>query len=235
MDKKLLSKIKKLMALGKSPNANEAAAAMDKVRQLMEENKVSQQDVLLSDVGEIEKKTFSKGNTLSRWENALINCICRQFGVEVVLTSTFNPNTWKYELRVLFIGENNRVEVGSYAFEVIMRNIKSSRNEYLSSLKRFKKTNKTKLADQFCEGFVVAIQKKVSTLSIPFQEKTLIKTYMDEKYPSLEEVKHRESSRTWTDKDYDSFSAGVRTGKDSQLTAGMNGSKTKSLKQAELF
>jgi len=230
MDAKLLSKIKKLMALGKSPNANEAAAALEKVRQLMEEHNVSREDVLLSDIGEQAKKTFSKGVSLSRWENALINCICSQFGIEVVLDSEYKLNTWKYELRVLFIGEKSRVEVGSYVFEITIRNIKAARNSYLTQLKRFKKTNKTKLADQFCEGFVAAIQRKVAILSIPFQEKALIETYKTKRFGKLEDGKLRESKRTWTDRDYDSFSAGVQTGKDSQLTAGMNGSKMKSLK-----
>jgi len=230
MEQKLISKIKKLMELGKSPNANEAAAAMDKVRQLMEENEVSLQDILLSDIGEQAKKTFSKGTSLSRWENALINCICTQFGVEVVLDSEFNTNTWKHEMRILFIGEKSRVEVGSYVFEVTIRNIKAARNTFLTTLKRFKKTNKTILADQFCEGFVAAIHRKVAVLSIPFQEKALIETYKDKRFGKLEMGKLREAKRTWTDRDYDSFSAGVRTGKDSQLTAGMNGSTVKALK-----
>ena len=52
MNEQIKKKIKKLLALSKSPNENEAMAALEKARKLMEENGLSEQDCNVS----IQKK-----------------------------------------------------------------------------------------------------------------------------------------------------------------------------------
>ncbi|GCE83023.1 DUF2786 domain-containing protein [Komagataeibacter diospyri] len=51
--KAVMERLKKLIALSRSSNAHEAAAALARAQQLMREHKITEDDLVLSNMGDI--------------------------------------------------------------------------------------------------------------------------------------------------------------------------------------
>jgi len=85
---KLIDKIKKLMALGESPNPHEAELAMEKAAKLMAAHNISVIDVEASD-GTIEEHIHEvnvdgAGGSVDRWEGTMALMLCEIFDCEAV-------------------------------------------------------------------------------------------------------------------------------------------------------
>ena len=70
-DQHLIDKIQKLFALGKSPNLNEAAAALGKAQELMDEY-----DLSFAEVNYINETTGRKGKKIYEWQTVLFAAVC---------------------------------------------------------------------------------------------------------------------------------------------------------------
>ena len=179
----LLARIKKCLALGKSSNPHEAAAAMRQAQKLMEMAGVTVEDVALAGITEVNLDLPSK--TLPRWHHVLISTVASGFGCECVMTRSFFGEPF-----VHFIGMAARVEVASYAYIVLRRQIIGARKIFIAGLSKNCKTrSKTLRADSYCEGFVLALQDKVRALTLPEDERNLLDGYMNKHHPDLKMVK----------------------------------------------
>lgn len=179
----LLARIKKCLALGKSSNPHEAAAAMRQAKKLMEMAGVTVEDVALAGITDVNLDLPSK--TLPRWHHVLISIVASGFGCECMMTRSFFGEPF-----VHFIGTAARVEVASYAYTVLRRQIMGARKIFIAGLSKNCKTrSKTLRADSYCEGFVLALRGKVQALTLPEDERKLLDGYMHKHHPDLKNAK----------------------------------------------
>ncbi|MBP6861382.1 MAG: DUF2786 domain-containing protein [Neisseriaceae bacterium] len=183
-DENILRKIKKCLALSKSSNEHEAAQALKMAMAMMEKHGFNQIDVALSDIAEARGQAVQKRTTEWQWRLAAL--CTKAFGCSRM--SKFFRETGRRHM--VFIGPADRAQLAVYAFEVLLRQLKSARRQFLKDHVPAKATAKEKTfrADEFSNGWIFAISGKVHAFAKPAGEEELIKTYMDQKVPGLKTV-----------------------------------------------
>lgn len=179
MNNKHLDKIKKCLELSKSTNPCESANALNAAKKLMIKYGVSQQDMQFIDLGEtISKSQVQKKPTL--YVTRLINGIAKAFNVIPLI---INTNAKSY---AQFVGDRVNTMTAAYAFDVVYRQLKVARTDYVKTLHhRLLKRNKTARADAFCDGWVLGVLKNIS-----FDEMT------DEKSKQINDYINRDGAKT---------------------------------------
>lgn len=216
----ILEKIRKCMALAKSATGNEAETALRQARKLMESYQVSHAEMLAIDI----KEARATAGVMSRppaWENLLASRISEVFGCRLVFRETIGLAVWA------FIGLPPANEVAAYSFEVLFRQAKRARQEFMTQhLKRFKKANKVRRADLFSDGWVRTALRTVSPLKPVDGVEDAIQAYMDSKFKSLGSLESvdRNKGRALSHKDELAIAAGASAGRNAQLNKGVGGS-----------
>lgn len=212
IDKALLAKIRKCLALSSSCNEHEAAAALAKARALMEEHGIT--DAML-EMAEVEEATARASRTMRppRWESILGQAVCRALGV-VQFVDAIGDRT--------FVGRGPSAEIASYAFAALFRRLKAARAEYVKTkLRRCGPGRKRARADAFCEGWVLAVHEKIRALAPQRGEDEAVSQYLVERYPGLQTVTSRGASSKRTDNDR---WRGYERGSCEELHSGVHGS-----------
>jgi hypothetical protein len=182
---KIKSKIKKLLALSRSPNANEAALALEMAQKLMAECGVT-----LNEVGEFEiAEERIDGNGGARppqYESYLAGEIAESFGCRLAygvvrrIPKSFYGNYYddpKYGH--IFVGLEHRVKIASFIADVLLRKLKKARNEYIKNLSRVRlRAHKIKRADSFCPGWVFTVVSKLHVFTNAPDEQSAIDSYV---------------------------------------------------------
>ena len=225
---KLKKRIKKLLALSKSTNANEAALALEMAQKLMVEYGVSQ-----SEVGEFEILEESiKGNSGERpprYEIYLISSVANSFGCECAygvvkkISKTFyDIGYYDYEYGHIFAGLEHRVKIATFISDILLRKIKKARIDYLKSLNRVRvRVNKIKRADDFCLGWVHTVVAKLHKFTNSSDEQTTIDNYVstlnwDDGLKTISRGAIRKSG-------VNDFVNGLRSASDVQIQHGLEG------------
>ncbi|WP_180275687.1 DUF2786 domain-containing protein [Sphingobium sp. IP1] len=181
----LLAKIRKCLALAKSSNEHEAAAALAKASALMDEHGVSMDDIAMSEIGE----ATAKGSTTQRpplWEEALCMTVRHAFGCKVAIGAN---------LHRIYIGPGPTPEIASYAFLVLFRQLKAARQEYICThLKRCRPGRKRQRADIFCEAWASAVYSKVKALMPAVPPHAATDRYIERRFSNLVEIGSRHAS-----------------------------------------
>lgn len=219
MDKKTaIEKIKKCLALSKSANEHEAAAALRQARALMEKFNVSDLEMLAAEVSESNAKAGAK-RAPAMWENGLAGIVSEAFGCKLIFASGWSGSSWR------FVGCGAAPEIAQYAFTVLLRQVKKARAVFTKNeCKRLKPANKTRRADLFCDAWVSSVAKQVRQFAgIPVNE-AAIDAYMGQHYGNCKalEARDRNDGRKLQDKDWDAVDAGSRAGRQAQLNHGVN-------------
>lgn len=180
----LLARIRKCLALARSANEHEAAAALAKARQLMDEHGVDQVDIDSIDVGE----TRAKGSgawTPTRWETGLVDAVTRAIPVEVLACG---DEGWS------FVGLTPAPEIASYAFTALYRQLKRARADYMRDrLKRVTTAaRKTARADAFAEGWVEAVWRAIARLYPESEVDPVVRAWLQRRYPRTAPLEPRE-------------------------------------------
>ncbi|WEI18175.1 DUF2786 domain-containing protein [Acinetobacter proteolyticus] len=227
--KEVIEKIKKCLALSKSANQHEAATALRQAQALMEKYNIDADDAELLGIQE----AFISGSgskTPTVFEAVLANSIAKIMDCKVLLNHDIQITAqlgFKKVHRWLFIGFDPAPEIASYAFDVLYRQLKKSRLNYISTqLSRVKvKTNKIKRADLFCEGWVLEATKQVSALKPNENKLNQIDEYIQSKRKIKDgEAKDRnKKTNTNADRYQNDLYAGRQAGKEAQLNQAMNG------------
>jgi len=97
-----IRKIKHCLALAQSANENEAATALRQAHALMREYRLTEMDVKLSDVGEVESQ-FTRTERLPTWERNLSGAVSRTFGC-TALGQQYCKEKDRIIARVSFVG-----------------------------------------------------------------------------------------------------------------------------------
>jgi len=197
MNEDILRKIKRCMDLSKSSNENEAAIAIKQMKRLMDQHNVTAQHVMAVDVAEHRSK-LDVWERPAHWVLALHSAIGQALDCQCIVS-----HGGRDKASLVYIGVGASPEIAGYAFEVLFRKLKRDRKSFIrDNLSRYKQSNKTKLADAFCDGWVMNVYKKVKNLN-PNQEaaekieaykETKLKNFTGEEFESKARYDSKSSS-----------------------------------------
>jgi hypothetical protein len=224
---KIKSRIKKLFALSKSPNANEAATALEMAQKIMSEHGVRHNEIW--DFQIIEKEIKANGGKRpSRHENHLVSSIAVAFGCRSAYGLALSKETGRLFWGYTFVGLEHRTVVASFIAEVLLRKLKKARKDYLGTLARVRtKINKTKRADIFCLGWVCTVVDKLIQFTNTQDEKSAIDSF-------VESLKWGNNLKTIArsllkDSAHDDFANGRRAAGDVHIQHGVEGGQSEAL------
>ena len=132
MNEQIKKKIKKLLALSKSPNENEAMAALEKARKLMEENGLSEQDCNVY----TEETKYSKSRP--RWQYIIAKGVAWINGTVIRIVNDYNS------LVVRFHGAETNVFISKEMYQYLVKTVnrmakqnirKNAKKPYINSYK----------------------------------------------------------------------------------------------------
>lgn len=176
VDPKILDKIKKCLALGASPNPNEAAVAMRQAHALMKKHGIEAHQVAMAEIGEstTEIRTMSRDKP-ARWETHLAAVVGKAFGCKLMIGRTLVKSGLRRHLnegQFIFIGQKAQAEVAAYTLDVLARKCKTARKTWISEnlaglSGRGMKAKATRMGDAFAEGWVLAIGRLVADFANP--------------------------------------------------------------------
>lgn len=223
----ILRKIKHCLGLSKSSNENEAAMALRQAHALMQKHNISLDDVELADIKESKADTSASRKPV-QYQINLAHMIAHIFGCDFYIQSKSDGFYWdrvKYENSWVFVGLDMYAEIASYAFDVLNRQLKTARREYIKTkLNRVRLAkNKYARADEFCLGWVDSVEKIIRNLAPPSVNKDLIKQKMKSKNLTTGKALDRVSNSKATASVND-YLNGRMEGKNAQLYNAMNGS-----------
>lgn len=156
--KKIMDKIRKLLALSESSNEHEAAAAMRQARKLMDKHQLSSVD---SEVFAAGCTTIaSKSVRHPKWESDLASMVGDAFGCSSYLG---------YH-RVRFVGPHGMTEVAGYTFNVLLRQLRRAKDAALDEYRWLTASEKRQLGRSFAEAWVHAVWSKVDEFAAPLTE-----------------------------------------------------------------
>ncbi|WP_455233071.1 DUF2786 domain-containing protein [Geopseudomonas aromaticivorans] len=159
---RIIRKIKRCLALGKSGNPNEAEMALRQARKLMDAYRLSHADLHVSDVGSEVRSTGKKVTPL--WQRYLANAASEAFRCRSLNQLRRNP-AGRLESHFLFIGVKPNAELASYAYDSLMTQITTARRSYLATLKTRSGGESRSRGDAFCEAWVYAVGSKVTSFA----------------------------------------------------------------------
>lgn len=217
---RLLSKIKKLLALSKSANPHEAAAALRQAQKLMQEHQIQQDEVEITEKANPQK--FAR--KAPQYIHELCGVINKAFGVSCYLQDDGYP----IKSHVVFFGQDERPEIASYCFDVLFRQLNTARKAFNAGQnKRLKRSTLISRADAFCEGWVIGVYKSVKDFALNLSEKEQMA--LDNYHQHLQDVyrirqgKVREVGNTKERNGNESRWQGYQQGKQVKLNHGVKG------------
>lgn len=174
--KKLTEKLKKCMALSKSPEPHEAAAALRQAQKIMSELGITEDDLDGLEMADAVVKTregFGRCRTMS----ALSNMLEDAFGVKAVFEA--NPGSAN-RLNVRYIGPRARVMLAEYAHKVVWRAMQSAWDDVLVTRPWMKGDGGKRQA--FHMGWLRSVKEKVEAIAPTESEERAIQRYCDRLY-----------------------------------------------------
>lgn len=225
-----LKKIKKCLALSRSANEHEAAAAMRQAQKLMAEFNLAEQDVSLADVREVRVKARSSAGNV--WEVNLIRLVADAFGCETFRSRHGGYNdagNWAVRTEWVFVGVDAAAEIAAYAATVLLRQCSAARLAHIAKQpKNCKPITKTARGDAFAKGWVYGVRQKVEAFAQPVKNAELLLTYMGQKHGDLKDAKTVDKSKA-RNVDASHIHAGYRAGQKAELHQGVGGTAERKL------
>lgn len=191
MEDRILDKIKKCLALSKSSEPEEAAAAMRQAQKLMGKYGISLGKVQASEIGEAKVKSKASVSRVKDWEFALITVVAKAFGCRLMWTSSLSYNKDVFG-KFTLVGLKSQVELAQYTCEVMQRKLMKARAEFVSSLYGDRQY-KIREADGFCHGWVTTIGKTVIEFAHGAETLQFIHNYIDSKTSGTAKTQRREA------------------------------------------
>lgn len=237
-DDKIISRIKKCLALSKSANPNEAAQAIKTAQRLMMKHNVQQFDVSVTQT----RCGVKLGARVPDYINMLVGYLSSAFSCSAIYSlhyerverwnSRFNcyQHTDKKVTVVDFVGELHASSVCSYTFEVLHRLLHEQRKTFVNSLHRNnKKSTKTGKADAFCYGWVVAVARQLPDMSVADDLIKDRESYIEKHFgDTLMKAKDR---KTINEKHDDFMREGYSEGLNVDVSKGVNGLEKQKLER----
>lgn len=150
-----LDRIKKCFALAKSSNPHEAEAAMRQARKIMDKFKLEIGDVHATQTEEFSLWIGKAKSVPPQWIRMLSMTVSKAFGC--VSFYSYRPN----QQSLIFIGEISRAEMSTYAYEVLIRQLKQSKRKYLSGVSIQGTVQRRKAGVLYAEAWIIGVHKRV--------------------------------------------------------------------------
>jgi hypothetical protein len=220
-----IDKIKKCLALAKSSNPHEAAAAMRQAQKLMAAFDVAELDISLADVKEAFEP--ARSSAIPIWAALLASMIAEAFGCEhfvrkeAVLAIVSGFPSRKRVAKHVFVGVGPAAEVATYAFKVLYRQCQHDRQTHVSEQRKtLKQATKSARGDAFALAWVRAVRMLIERLANSQEKADLLLAYMQREYPKMGTLKTTERHVNRHVRN-DSYSAGHSAGKKARLDHGV--------------
>ena len=182
---RVVDRIQKLLALSKSSEPHEAAAALRQAQKFMEKYNLDMNQVKLSSIIENKVKSCASVSQVKPWEGRLMATVAKAFACHIIWTSGYSHNPDPYG-RFTFIGEKNQVEVATYTATVLIRKILSARAKFSKTLGEWlTRQQKTAEIDGFLMGWVVEIAGTIHAFSGQPELLALVSQYVEKNHPAL--------------------------------------------------
>jgi hypothetical protein len=176
---KLVSRLKKCLALSASPEPHEAAAALRQAQKLMRELDLTEADLLGLELADAVVKT-REGFGACRTMNFLVSIVMEAFGVQCIYER--NPGTAN-RLNVRYVGPRDRVLMAEYAHRVVWRAMQSSWDDFLARRPWLKGDGGKRQA--FHLGWLVGVREKVEAVAPSEEETAAVNRWIAAKFGDL--------------------------------------------------
>lgn len=161
-----IRKIKHCLALAQSANENEAATALRQAQALMREYRLTEMDVKLSDVGEVESALF-RTKRRPAWDQHLSIAVAEAFSCTTLRHRTWCSAKGQVIERATFVGVSPAQNIALYAYEALHAKLTQARKEYCSGVRsgvhRSQYSAET-AGDHFALAWVWEVQSKLKAL-----------------------------------------------------------------------
>lgn len=131
---RVIRKIKRCLALSASSNETEAATAMRQAQALMREYRLTELDVQLSDVGEVESKQY-RVTRRPTWDRQLSAIVATAFGVRPLDVKHWSKAAGRIVARAQFVGVTPAPQIAMYTYEALLAKLTAARREYVTQVK----------------------------------------------------------------------------------------------------
>lgn len=212
--KKIIDRIRKCLALARSPEPHEAAAALRQAQKLMELHGISPDDARLSDVREKPTDCGRKNRTPPAWLTLIANSVAQCFGV----TLYYQQHGYLLSAQIVFVGIGPAPEVAGYAFDVLRRKCERARRDYYREETRGTRAGRVRRADAYAIGWVRAVHSKIEKFAKECPK--VVEDYLAQSRLNLAELKPINRSTARNEKD---ARHGFKDGLDVELQHGVTG------------
>lgn len=217
----LMQRIRKCLALAKSDNPHEAAAALRQAQKLMQMHGLDNAEIQLAAIG--ESAVGNRSASLPKWHGALIGAVAQAFVCQSII-STDPSGT-----RIVFVGRHDCCEIAAYTYTVMRRHVLAARQRFIATLSpRCKPHTKTLRADSYCEGFVLALIELTEQLAMTDEERAVLETYLQRRFGALTTARSSRdtaNAKRIRDRQPDYRAEGYCDGQQVEIHRGVRGSK----------
>ncbi|MBO1325282.1 DUF2786 domain-containing protein [Acetobacter sp. TBRC 12305] len=222
--KKMMERLKRLLALSRSANEHEAAAALAKAQEMMRELAITEDDLDLADYTTVESLIIliKPGHKLPIYGGMLANVVEKAFGCKAIFS----------DATVLWLGPNSKAQISAYSWSVLARLLKTRRAEYIFTaiLQERNPGRRAAKADTYCEGWVHGVSKNIVEEKLSEKEKRLTTLFTSQKFPRLGTMEQRGSGLSASDSS-DAWRDGIRDGQKTRLHAGVQADKKSQIRE----
>lgn len=153
---RIIDRIKKCLALSKSPNVHESALALQRAYELMEKYEVDDRELALHG---ITHRTHKAGDRVPI-EQRYVNAILKEFFQVQVLVPDRRAGAGNVSI---IIGEPFRIEIATYVQAFLVQTFRRLWRDYRTSIlaktwNRYKPANRRKLHEDFIEGAYIGLR-----------------------------------------------------------------------------
>ncbi len=222
---KVLDKVKKLLALGESPNESEASLAISKAHELLKQYNLSMSDIKIEQ-SDIVDEVFITQDGISSWKVGLINHVAKLNYCELYRSKTLKMDG-SYEATFNLVGKQHNTIVCHHMTEYLLATLdrmgKSLSGYGRNAIESYKSgladTIMTRIQNMMKEDEVESVESS----ALVVQEKANIDQY-------FEDLKNNGSSLSkYTvpkkdNKDWDLYAKGRREGHHVSLNTQIGGS-----------
>lgn len=174
--KKALEKIRKCLALAKSANTHEAAAALRQAQALMKKYDLSEKDIEGAKAAFSEWQSPYRGTEFAVSELMLIGAVIKTFGVRGICVFSRDTNG-RPRKTMRFAGTEGREQLARWALTVLMRAMNSAWLEYREKNVVFKGQMLDR--ESFRVGWATAVEKQIEALALTEKQQAIIEAGLE--------------------------------------------------------
>lgn len=180
---RIIDKVKKCMALSKSDNPNEAAAALRQAQALMRKYSIDEAGLVASEVVSADIDCLSgNGARPPAWESMLVMLVGTAFGCQGMFVPGAKLNGRRAGGVYRYLGIAAQATMAAHTATVLLRLLRSSRLLHAKQLRdeakaegwKPTKAEERSAADAFCLGWLTAVREQVVAFANPPEIKQAI-------------------------------------------------------------